>query len=222
MQPAIALAYWPDRTIEGWQDYFDYYCKTLNFADFFNLQAGLLRGFGGSFQAPEDDAYYVRTLWGEVWSPETRIKLRVPVEPGVALTLDPNLAFSESGGRLASWLGNEEHQEYRSFEPYLRLMPEFFRPLIVHVDKRAFDTNSYELRVKVSEGSPISIQKMKAITTRFIKMAHRQETGNPFYDERIRIGKQFYAMFDEVRDQLGEYSLLEAKTLAAVARGEES
>ena len=207
------LAYWPDRSIGGWQYYFDNYCnETLSWSRVFGLQAGILSGFYGAYQCPEDDAYYVRSLWGAIWEPGLLMKLRIPAEEGAIYPLDPNVFFACGGSTLSAWIKEEVGET--TCGGYMRFMPEFFRSLIPHLDKRCFDTKKYSFKEKVSDEVPVRVSQMKGSIITFIKYSHKTETGNLFYDQRIAVAKQFYSMFDEIKEHLGDFSLLVEETLS--------
>lgn len=216
MSADTALRYWPDRRIEGWQDYFDNYCsKVLTRQEVLSLQFSILSGFYGSYQRPEDDAFYVENLWAKVWEPNLRIKLRIPVEKGAIYPLDPNVFFACGGSKLSSWIKErEDEDQLLSTGGYMRFLPDFFRQLIPHLDSRAFVQKKYHPRIKMSEKFPVMLMHLQSPIRTFIAYAHKPQTGNPFYDERIAVAKQFYSMFDEIKEQLGDFSLLVEKTLS--------
>ena len=204
------LSHLPDRGFEGWQRFIDKYCtEPLNDADVFNFQAGILRGFSGYFQHPEDDAYYVRSLWGNRWSPGIKMKLRInsdsPVPP-----LDANLVYICAGSNLTSWLKQVEGESSRG--GYLRFMPDFFEKVPAYIDSRVFDLNTYRREV-VSPEIPVRISTMKAITRSIIIYAHKIPTGVPYDDERVSIANRFLEMFQGAVSESANLDLFIEKTL---------
>jgi hypothetical protein len=204
------LVYLPTRDFDGWQRYFDEFVSVpLSRADVSNLMSGILGDGSGYFQAPEDDAYYVQAVFGEKWMPDTKIKLSfATVDP--LETLDANKVLLKSGLNLASWLKADKNED--SGGGYIRFIPEFFEEVPKHIDSRVYDSKIYK-KETVPPNSAVRIRGLKSAVRRIILWAHKPLVGDAYYDERINVAKQFFAMFEAAKDRYPEYDSCVARVL---------
>ncbi|MFT5084631.1 MAG: hypothetical protein ACI9Y1_002686 [Lentisphaeria bacterium] len=204
------LAYLPERDLDGWQRYFDQFVnKPLSLVDIDMLQSGMLAGGSGYFQEPEDDAYYVEALFGKKWTPATILKLNInteePMEP-----LDANKVMGTCGRNLAFWLDAEKGEDTRG--GYIRFIPEFLEDVPKHIDQRVYDSKKY-LHETIPPKSNVRIRALKNSVRKIILWSHKPITGDAYYDERINVAKQFFAMFEAAKDRYPEYDSFVARVL---------
>jgi hypothetical protein len=204
------LAYLPERDVDGWQRYFDQFVDVaLTRIDVINLQSRILAGGSGYFQEPEDDAYYVEALFGKQWTPTTILKLNInteePMEP-----LDANKVMVACGLNLASWLKAKKGED--SSGGYIRFIPEFLEDVPKYIDQRAYDSKKY-LHETISPKSNVKMRALKSAVKRIILWSHKPLTGDAYYDERINVAKQFFAMFEAAKDRYPEYDSFVALVL---------
>ncbi|WP_299941185.1 hypothetical protein [uncultured Microbulbifer sp.] len=195
------LALYPKKTIAGWEDYFSYFKDNpLKPHQVTDLQQALLVGRVGRLH-PQDDAYYVWNLWGEVWLPDSIIKIEIPTEEPIA-PLDANSAYSCTLQNLTYWLRDADNNNIGS---YLEYLPRFMDAMPPLLDARLFDFEHYKLRQTLSPESPVRIAIGKSRMKQLIRNAHGLiDPDDKKRSHKVAVAKNFFDVFDAHSDKLGE------------------
>ncbi|WP_445361634.1 hypothetical protein ACJJIL_07995 [Microbulbifer sp. EKSA005] len=198
----VGLGLYPEKTISGWEDYFAYFKDNpLKPHQIASLQQALLEGRVGQFTHPEDDAYYVWSLWGEIWLPDSIIKIEIPTEESI-VPLDASFAYSCAIHNLTSWLRDSENN---GIGCYLEYLPRFMDAMPPLLDARLFDFEYYKIRQTLSPGSPVRIESTKSCMTQLIQYAHGIiDPTDKKCDHKIAVAKNFFDVFYAHKDKLGE------------------
>ena len=196
------LACYLDKSLEGWKCFLDVHASkrwSVNDQKFYVEQA-VLTGLGNDCQHVDDDVYYFKSLLDDTWSSQIKIKLE-GTNCGEFDPITANYAFQCMGTSLSRWLKNQEIDSDH-FNGHTRFFLPFFDSLLNDIDPKVYSFKLHRGKDNAQGCSKATLRNMQMALNRIIAFSHKPETGDEFFDKRIAVAKEFYALFESRKKQI--------------------
>lgn len=150
LTPTDKFLFYPNASIEGWQKLFDDEIKEpLTDQDYFTLNKFFCGDFSSYFFEIEDQDYYFKLAFGEVYDDERKFPLRINQEKeSREIVLTENAIFFHLVNRMSRWLKAKDFRQ----QGLVRFNEKYFKSLLPVIDTMPF-LNEKDLPSETSDGS---------------------------------------------------------------------
>ena len=201
---------WSDRfflyfnpTLDGWQQLFDEEIKMhMNDEDFSTLQSFFAGQMANDFFCIEDQDYYFKAAFGQVYDPNKRFALRINRESEARVnTYTPNRMIYWLEYYFCTYLEEIKNEDVG----LLRYNLEYLNSVLPLVDKRFFSTQKYVLSDVTEDG--VRFLTIQSLTKKIIA-ASQAKPSKKINQARIDAANKVLDVFQHNASKLGDFSKL--------------
>lgn len=187
-------------TLEGWQKLFDENSHMkLDDEGFSTLQSMFAGQLANSFFCIEDQDYYFKAAFGQVYDPKKRFALRINKESEARInTHTPNTMIYWLEYFFHLYLEDSKYED----AGVLRCNLEYLNSVLPLVDKRFFSTQKYSLSDESADG--VRLLTMQSLTKKII-VAANSKPSKKINKERIDAARKVLDVFQQNASKLGDF-----------------